>query len=169
MPEFKIKLQNYLNNFGKFCEDNKVNLGGIQIDHICYKCESSEEYEYLRKMFEFEDRFIYQSIISKRRISYIGFNEPLYSICGNIYYLELSDQKLDKSQQSKCDHIEPVPNGISYLEMLRRFSIENLTVEENIKPHHSTHDIVFTNGVKIKLSHGKLIDKIYREELILDK
>lgn len=167
--EFIKKLQNYVDKFGEFCKENNIDTNSVNLDHICYKCESSEEYENIKKMLEYESKFVYQSIISKRRIAYIGFFEPLSSICGNVYYLELADQKPDNSQKSKCDHLEPIANGITYEEMLKRFSINNLDVKKNIKPHHSTYDIVLPNRVKIKLSYGKLIDKIYKDELILDK
>ena len=163
--ELKNKLQNYLDEFGKFCSENSISINGIDIDHICYKCSSKEEYEMIRSFFEYDDIFIYQSIISKRRISIIRFLEPLNSICGDVHCLELSDQKPDGSQGSKVDHIEPVSKTISYEEMLARFSKLNLPVEENIKPHDSTHDMVLPNGIKLKFNNEPLISKIYKEEM----
>lgn len=165
--DFIAGLQNYLDAFGEFCTSRNIVLDNISLDHVCYKCESREEYEILRGLFELDDRFVYQSVISKRRIAYIGFVKPLTSVCGDVYYLELSDQKPDKSQVQGCDHIEPIPNGISYEEMLTRFSLPDLVVSESIKPHHVTHDIKLPNGVKLKLSEGRLVDKIYKDELVI--
>ena len=165
--ELKNKLQNYLDEFGKFCSENSVYVNGIDIDHICYKCSSKEEYEIIRCFFEYDDIFIYQSIFSKRRISIIRFLDPLKSICGDVHCLELSDQKPDGSQGSKVDHIEPVPKTISYEEMLGRFSKLELPIEENIKPHHSTHYIVLPNGIKLKFNNEPLIPKIYRDEMVI--
>ena len=79
-------------------------------DHICYKCESSEEFESMRKMFESSSVFIYQSIISQRRIAIVKFLEPIQTSLGPIWFLELSDQKPDGSQKSEFDHIEIYPN-----------------------------------------------------------
>ncbi len=163
--ELRTALQSFLDRFGKYCASRAINLASISIDHICYKCSSREEYEQVRAMCEFDEAFVYQSIISKRRITIIGFKEPLKSVCGDVFYLELSDQKPDHSQVSGVDHLEPIPDNISYGEMLARFSLPSLVVEENVKPHHSTHDIKLPNGIKIKLSHGKLIEKIYRSEM----
>ncbi|MFA6018455.1 MAG: VOC family protein [Patescibacteria group bacterium] len=75
-------------------------------DHICYKCADSTEFEAIRKMFEFESAFIYQSIVSKRRIALIKFLVPIKTALGSIDLLELSDQKPDNSQTSGFDHIE---------------------------------------------------------------
>lgn len=164
--DFIKKLQDYLNAFSDFCIAKKINSEGIIIDHICYKCESKEEFETLRSYFEFDDKFVYQSIISKRRIAYVGFGTPLTSIFGNVCYLELSDQKPDGSQKATVDHIEPISVGISYEEMLKRFTLPSTEVEETTKPHHSTHDITYDCGIKIKMNHEQLIHKIYRDELI---
>lgn len=163
--ELKNKLQEYIDMFDSFCNEQKISTENINIDHVCYKCGSTEEFENIRKTLEFEEKFMYQSIISKRRIAYIGFSEPLNSIFGKVYYLELSDQKPDNSQKSKCDHLEPIPNGISYESMVERFRNSNLEIVETIKPHHSTHDSILPNGVKVKMSSEKLIDKIHREEM----
>jgi predicted metalloenzyme YecM len=159
------KLQTYSDSFSKFCKLKKIDTKGIKLDHICYKCESKKEYEQLRSFFEFEDTFVYQSIISKRRISIIGFKKPIKSIFGDIKYLELSDQKQDKSQKSKVDHIEPIPDGITYKQLVKRFSLPELVVEKNDSPHHPTYNVNLPNGVKLKLSYGVLIDMIYKKEM----
>lgn len=165
--ELQTVLQTYLDSFADFCKERNIDTAGIAIDHICYKCSSKEGYESLRALCEFDESFVYQSIISKRRISIIGFKTPLTSIYGDVWYLELSDQKPDNSQASGADHIEPIPVGISYEEMLSRFSLPDLTVEESVKPHHTTHDIRLPNGIKLRLSSYRLIDKIYKDEMAL--
>ena len=76
------------NNFA-----TKHNLEGRIIpDHICYKCESKESFETLRALFEAESEYMYQSIISGRRIAVIRFKESIQTSVGPIYFLELSDQ-----------------------------------------------------------------------------
>lgn len=121
----------------------------------------------MRSWFEFSDVFVYQSIISERRIAIIGFKEALKSVCGDVWYLELSDQKPDGSQVSGADHVELLPADISYEEMLERFSLPGLEVEENLKPHHSTHDIRLAKGGRIKLTRERVVEKIHRDEMRL--
>lgn len=167
--ELKTLLQNYLDKFGDFCKERSINTEGIGVDHICYRCVSKEEFEEIRGVLEFEEAYIHQSIISKRRIAYVGFQEPLNSICGPVYYLELSDQKPDRSQVSSCDHIEPIPLNISFEEMKRRFTETGLPIEENNKPHHSTSDMYLPNGVTVKMSHEALVHTIIKSEFVLGK
>jgi predicted metalloenzyme YecM len=163
--QFRKILQDYLDELSTFCVENRILIKGVSLDHVCYKCSSNEEYENIRRMFEYEDIFVYQSIISKRRIAYIGLGESLQSIFGAVNYLELSDQKPDNSQESKCDHVEPLPININYKEMVELFEKHSLKTEISNKPHHQTYDIILPCGVKLKLSRCPLIDKIYEDEL----
>jgi predicted metalloenzyme YecM len=162
--DFYTKLESYAKLFNAFFIDKAIDTQGIGLDHICYTCSDSAEFEQIRSWFEMSD-VIYQSIISKRRIAYIGLREPIISTFTPIFFLELSDQKPDNSQTSGCNHIEPYPQDISYDEMLFRFQNLELDIKENIKPHHSTHDISVPNNLKIRLTRERLIDKIYREEM----
>src|SRR5689334_22842477 len=69
-------------------------------DRIGYKCHSAEEFERIRRSFEQESCFIYQSIISGRRIAVIRMKRVIATPLGEICFLELSDQKHDGRQQS---------------------------------------------------------------------
>jgi predicted metalloenzyme YecM len=70
--------------------------GVAHADHLCFKCGSSEEFEHLRGLFEGQCAFIYQSIISKRRIAIVKFLSPMTTVLGDIWYLELPDSKANE-------------------------------------------------------------------------
>jgi uncharacterized protein len=164
--EFLGKLQEYLNRIDKFFESKNIDLPEhIFVDHICYKCSSKEEFEMIRSWFEFEDSFIFQSIISKRRISIIGFANGLVSKTGLVFYLELSDQKPDNSQVSKVDHIEIASSQFSYDELQQHFKNLGFEIEIDAKPHHTTYNFTTEDGLEIKLCNERLVDKIAREEM----
>jgi predicted metalloenzyme YecM len=90
--------------FDDFIQKHSL-AGKAQADHICYKCESGASFEAIRTLFEDESEFIYQSIISQRRIAYIRFKNEVATALGSIRFLELSDQKPDNSQKEGFDHI----------------------------------------------------------------
>lgn len=154
-----------IDEFNIFCKGCDL-IEKVQADHICLKCSSTEVYEKQRLLFEFDSRFVYQSIISKRRISIIGLTSGLETIVGNLNFLELSDQKPDGTQKDCIDHIEIVPMGITYEDLITLVREKGFTLKETIKPHHSTYDIVLTSGFIIKFSREKLVDKIKRDELV---
>lgn len=163
--DLKILVNKYLEEFNSFCEQNEL-VGKVAADHVGLKCSTKAKYEFQRELFEVDSRFLYQSIISKRRISIIGLNEGLETVVGPLNYLELSDQKSDGSQIDLIDHLEIVPITISYEGLLEIIKNNGIEVKEIIRPHHTTHDVVLPSGFIVRLSHEMLIDKIKREEMV---
>ncbi len=139
--------------------------GRAQADHICWKCASKESFESMRAMFEDESDFIYQSIISKRRIAYIRLKKGIETELGTIYFLELSDQKPDGSQKEGFDHIEVYPLSLSYDDMIKEFEVSETVIKVE-RPHHTTHDIVLGEGFIFRCEHEALLDKIKASEML---
>ncbi len=149
-----------------FATWSKLLAPQAQADHICYKCADSAEFEHLRALFEHESVFIYQSIISKRRIAIIKFLQPLKTPLGDISLLELSDQKPDNSQKSGWDHIEIYPVDQS-LEYLVQYLEQNTVIfEKVVRPHHTTFDATIFGNFKVRLEAEALLAKIKREEML---
>lgn len=154
-----------VSEFNDFCEKYEL-VEKVKADHICIKVSSKEIYETMRELFEFDSKYVYQSIISKRRISVIGLTTVVPTVLGDIAYLELSDQKPDNSQDDRVDHIEIVPVTFSYDELVSYLKDKGVEMKEVIRPHHSTHDIYLQSGFIVRLSHEMLVDKIKREEMV---
>jgi len=164
IEDFYQGSKKYVEFFDVFAE--KHNLQGItQADHICYKCGSRESFEKMRNMFERESLYIHQSIISNRPIAYIRFKKGIETSLGTILYLELSDQKVDGSQQEGFDHIEVFPTTISYDDMIKKLE-ETEKVIKVERPHHTTHDIDIGEDFLFRCTREPLIDKIKREEML---
>jgi predicted metalloenzyme YecM len=134
-------------------------------DHICYKCESSLEFEQMRAMFEGESKFIYQSIISGRRIAIVAFKKPIVTALGEIRHLELSDQKPDGSQVSGFDHIEIYPVDGTMDELAAQIEASGFALEKVERPHHTTYDGRLGEHFKVRLEPEALITKIKAEEM----
>ncbi|MDP3958021.1 MAG: VOC family protein [bacterium] len=164
IADFYIGADDLVRRFNEFAERHA--LGAIsRADHICYKCVSNGEFEALRALFEEESVYIYQSIISARRIAVIGLKRPVKTALGPISTLELSDQKPDGSQKSGFDHIEIYPTGISYEELASRIKKGGVEMKKVVRPHHTTIDIEIGDGYLVRLEGEPLIDKIKKEEM----
>lgn len=138
--------------------------GRAQADHICFKCGSRETFEHIRALFEHESKFIYQSIISGRRIAYLKFKTPLMCALGDIWFLELSDQKLDGSQKDGFDHIEVFGTTLTYDDMVRELAQTEKVIHVE-RPHHTTDDIDITPDFLFRCTQGPLIEKIQQEQM----
>ena len=164
IENFYAESRQFVELFDAFAAKHSL-FGRTQADHICYKCESKESFESMREMFESESKYVYQSIISKRRIALIRFKKGIETSIGTINFLELSDQKLDNSQRDGFDHIEAYAVGRTYDEMVKEFeSYERVTKVE--RPHHTTHDIDIGGGFLFRCTQGPLIEKIKDSEMV---
>ena len=134
-------------------------------DHICYKCSSSDEFESMRAMFEMNSGFMYQSMITGRRIAIVQFQESMKTSLGPIRFLELSDQKPDGSQKSEFDHIEIYPTSGSMTELASALELKGVVGERIVRPHHTTFDVFIEEAFKVRLEDEALIEKIKREEM----
>lgn len=134
-------------------------------DHICYKCASSEEFDVMRAMFESNSTFVYQSIISNRRIAIVKFQVPIETSLGPIWFLELSDQKPDGSQKSEFDHIEIYPKVGSMMNLATALETKGVVGEKIVRPHHTTFDVFIDGSFKVRLEDEALVEKIKREEM----
>lgn len=164
ISEFREAAGVALAGFNQFVESHALREYAAA-DHICYKCGDREEFEAERAMLENESDFVFQSIISERRIAIIRLKEGLDTLLGAVNFIELSDQKPDGSQKSGFDHIEMVPTSVSYDELVQKLKGVGEDLVEVKRPHHTTHDLTLKGGFGVKLSHGPLIEKIRNEEM----
>ena len=164
LKEFYKEAEKFTEIFNSFVTKHSLK-GKVVSDHICYKCESKESFERIRASFEEESEYIYQSIISNRRIAVIRLKKIIQTDLGTIGYLELSDQKPDNSQRDGFDHIEAYPVGWSYEQMVEELQ-ETEKVIKVERPHHTTHDIDIGGGFLFRCTQGPLIEKIKNFEMI---
>jgi len=163
MDSFASEAALHVSRFNEFAQRHALALK-VAPDHICFKCATSASYEKLRELFEHESEYIFQSIISGRRIAYIRFKSPLATELGPIWFLELSDQKPDLSQLEGFDHIEAYPISGSYEDMVAELS-KTETVVHVERPHHTTDDIDMGGGFLFRATREPLIEKIKRDEM----
>ena len=163
IEDFYAQSQKYVEWFNSFSQ--KHTLGGIaKADHICYKCNSRPSFEAMRALFEQNSDYIYQSIISKRRICIVKLKEGIKTVLGTIYLLELSDQKPDGSQVNTFDHIEVYGVTISYDQMVNKLAQSEKIIKVE-RPHHTTHDVEIKDNFLFRCTQGPLIEKIKHEEI----
>lgn len=164
IEEFYSGSLRYAALFDAFAKKHNLE-GRVLADHICYKCSSKEVFEEMRAVLEKESEYLYQSIISKRRIAYLKLKKPVETILGPIYFVELSDQKPDLSQRDGFDHIEAYPVGWSYEEMVLELE-KTEKVIKNERPHHTTHDVEIGDGFVFRCTEEPLVEKIKRSEML---
>jgi len=164
--EFLTTSTPYLNYCDQFISSHKLEEEVIT-DHICYKCESNEEYEHLRSLLEASPaKYIYQVNLSKRRVAYIGLKQSIQLKNGEIKFIELSDKKDGVEEVTGFHHVEIYPLKMSYENLVDLLKQRGEKAELKERPHHTTYDITLSNGFVIRLTDKPLIKKIAEEELL---
>lgn len=163
LNDFFTRAQIHLDLFNTWAEQLTLTANA---DHLGYKCANANEFEMYRELFEKESEYIYQSIISQRRIAIIKLINPLQSRLGDISYIELSDQKPDNSQKSGFDHLEIYPTQGTVEQLAESIRLQNGGVFSKAeRPHHITYDLKLADGFKMRLEAEPLIEKIIKEEI----
>lgn len=165
IADFYSQSQDIISAFNNFIEKHNLQ-SRVRADHFCYKCADSATFEALRKILETESDFIYQSIISQRRIAVIKLKKGIETSAGPLHLLELSDQKPDNSQVNSFDHVEICAVNESYENLVESVIQRGENVIEVKRPHHTTHDLMIAERFSLKFSRGPLIDKIKAEEMV---
>lgn len=164
IEDFFIHANSSIEIVNTFFQENSLH-DWCTVDHLGYKCATHKEFETLRKIFEVNSFYIYQSIISERRIAIIRLLVPIKTPCGDIWYIELSDQKPDNSFVSGFEHIEVYPRNKNIEELVKFLQEKNIRVEKIEKPHHTTWDF-FVEEFKVRIEPCILIEKIKKEEML---
>jgi hypothetical protein len=140
----------------------------VTADHICFKCQSSLEYERVRALLERDppSRYCYQVWLAGRRVAYLGFRAGLVLKSGLVVMcIELADIKPSGGETPGFHHMEIYPSGLSYGDLVHRLEHGGEQLVLKTRPHHTTHDIQCENGFIIRLTDRPLIKKIIDEEL----
>lgn len=117
---FNKKAIEFLKDLFKKMESQKIYFkNSWDIDHLCYRCASDDEYEQLKPYFlRFSDLLI-ESPVNGRMISTFKLHNPIHFKDWIIDLIELPAPKKGKSTKSGFEHIEVVCD-----ENLRDFALK---------------------------------------------
>jgi predicted metalloenzyme YecM len=161
---FDAHLRDTVETFDVFCRDHLLE-GLLEIDHICITCSSNTVFDATREYFEKQATYVYQSMINGRRIAIAKLSTPFPSTLGFIHFLEIADQNERRDQVDQLEHIELVPKHLSYDQLIRVLHEKGLALVQKQNSGTVTYT-VSGNGIQLRISSCKIIDKIKRDEMI---
>ena len=143
--------------------------GQVMVDHLCFKCGSASEYERMRSMLEATppSAFVYQVQLSGRRVAYVGLREGIASVNYPISFIELSDKKPGVDETAGFHHAEIYTTTLDYDQLIKRLEDGGETVRRQVRPHHTTDDLVLPGGFILRFTARALIEKIVDEQLAI--
>ena len=102
------------------------------IDHLCYRTETPQDYEHTKSEFESFSNLLIESPVNGRMISTYKLNQPIYFRQWKIDLIEVPAPKPGKKTPRGFEHIEVVCDADLFL--LK----ENFSLSENKSASHTT-------------------------------
>lgn len=158
--EFQAQAHDFLDRLFEDMARHKVEIPPHwKIDHLCYRVDSLDRYNLLKKEFSKFGRLLIESEVNGRPIATYKLNEPISFFRGVVDVVELPAPKTTKPTREGFEHIEIVVD-VSFAELQRRFSdlpldcsglkkeinpeLELCLGERNIKFHHQSLEEVIS-------------------------
>lgn len=85
---------------------NAIHIQGFEMDHICYRVETDERYEVLKKELLTISEMINESDINGRKIAIFKLKKPIRHEMRDIYLIELPAPKKGSFYKEGYEHVE---------------------------------------------------------------
>lgn len=144
-------------------------LDHLQLDHLCYRVETQEQYEALKSHLLEENELLVESPINGRRIATFRMADPFRFREREMWLLELPEPKAGSPYPEGWEHVEFVTDRP--LEAFAGWMVEHLGVEaEDIdrsgmrKPLNADLRLRLEGGLSVKF-HELALDVVILMEL----
>ncbi|MCB9092363.1 MAG: VOC family protein [Halobacteriovoraceae bacterium] len=103
---FEARALEFLNQIEERCQQANLDLARLELDHLCFRCSSHEEYDFFRGKLKEIGEKIHASIIGGREISLFKLNKAISFQGRSISIIELPAPKEGSSYVSGFEHAE---------------------------------------------------------------
>lgn len=146
-------------------ENNKIDFNDfIEIDHLCWRTNSIEEYNLIKNKFSQFGTCLIESIVGGRPIATYKLNSPIRFKEYTIGLIEVPSPKIGKVTKSGFEHFEIVTNE-TFDNLEVKYSHLNLDLSGLKKSINKEFEIIFKDFA-IKFHHQSL-EKVIDDEIRL--
>ncbi len=96
----------FLNQIFQYLASKKINVDTYELDHICYRVETEERYEQLKKQLTKLGELLTESQIGDRAIASIKLDQPIIYQHRTIDVIELPAPKKGSFYKEGFEHVE---------------------------------------------------------------
>ncbi len=126
-----------------------------KVDHLCYRAESDEVYNYCKNKFSELGKVLISSIVGGREITTYKLEVPLH-FCGvDVDVIELAAPKLNNKYATGFEHLEIVINDKfdSFMEEHKTYDFDTSAMDKALNPEIR---LSLESGISIKFHHQTL-------------
>lgn len=150
---------------------SQMQLSGFEIkedwviDHICYRCETQKQYEFMFQKYSSSNELLIESNVGGRLIASFKLAQPLNIFGQTVSVLELPAPKNGKHTPEGFEHIEIVCSE-SFEQLVEMYSHLTLDKKGMTKLINPELEVEF-DGCAIKFHHCTLESVIEYEKTLL--
>lgn len=156
----------FLDNLFAMIDDIDLDVHNFELDHICYRVESQNEYKIKKAaMADFGD-LLAESMVGGRLISTFKLFDPIVFRNRKIYLIELPAPKSGHSYKNGLEHVEFVTKQPlqKIVERYPQYSFEVFGIHKKINA-----DITLKLGDYCIRFHNQSLEEVINQELKLMK
>ncbi len=151
----------FLDELFKRLDDIELDVEKYELDHICYRVESFDEYKIKKNELEALGDLLIESTVNGRLISTFKLHSPIVFKNRNIYLVELPAPKAQHSYKRGLEHAEFVSKEPLQKIMARypQYAFEAFGIHKKINP-----DITLKLGDFCIRFHNQSLFDVIKEE-----
>ena len=126
----------FLSHIFHTLETLKIDVSRLELDHLCYRVETWERYETLKKMLETEAELLKETMINGRPICTYKLKDPIRYEAREIWVLELPAPKEGSPYQEGFEHVEFVidTSFAEFMNLYPHISFDTKAMGKTINP-----------------------------------
>lgn len=143
---FNVQAQIFLKDLFSSFDEKLINLPSYwDLDHICYRVQTLERYDQLKKSFLQFSHLLAATVVNGREISTFKLKQPLY----------FRDWRIDLVELPAPKDSSPMPEGFEHIEIVCDEPFEDIEKRmSSIKIDRSSLQKEFNAELKVKLKNG---------------
>lgn len=144
----------FLDEIFKELQNDDIDVSNYQLDHICYRVSTNENYSILKKNFINESTLLAENIIWWREISTFKLHSPIKYKGREISVIEIPSPKLWSDYQDGFEHVEFVINKSfdDFMAMYPNVNFSKKAITKEINPEIK----IWYKNWSVKFHHNSL-------------
>jgi len=157
-----VKAHIFLDKIFHTLKSNSIDIDGLEIDHICYRTSSPENYQDIKKVFAKLGECLIESNVGGRPIATYKLNEPIIYKGRTIPLVEVPAPKNGKARAEGYEHIEVVIDT-SFEEIMKKYPHSNFD-QKGLSKKINPELVIKFSDCAIKFHHQSLEKVIEMEK-----
>ena len=155
----------FLQKIFQWLSEDAIDVSGCELDHICYRTETVERYQFLKNQIESGyGELLDESIIGWRPIATYRLNDPVIFVNRKIQLLELPSPKATSFYPEWYEHVEFVIDE-SFSDFCSRYSWVSFDTKSQLKEINPDISRKYSFG-SVKFHHASL-DQVSEMEQVI--